>query len=140
MLGCITRPPESFKCCRVNMTPPHEIMGATHPMRNRVKDIVQIGGREVNPISKKMKRNEFLTKVGEGGVTKHIVKNRCTLFCMIYYSIWPNQLAFPSCVNENENAVLVIFKQVLEYWSDFERNITDRINTVRFLQILDGWL
>ena len=28
------------------------------------------------------------------GVTKHIVKNRSTLFCMIYYSIWPNQ--FPT--------------------------------------------
>ena len=31
------------------------------------KDIVQIGGREVNPISKKIKRIDFLTKVGEGG-------------------------------------------------------------------------
>ena len=43
---------------------------------------------------KKLKRNNFLTKVGEGGVTKHIVKNRSTLFCMFYYSIWPNQ--FPT--------------------------------------------
>ena len=31
------------------------------------KDIVQIGGREVNPISKMIQRNDFLTKVGEGG-------------------------------------------------------------------------
>ena len=55
------------------------------------KDIVQIGGREVNPISKKIERIDFLTKVGEGGVTKHIVKNISTLFCMIYDLIWPNQ-------------------------------------------------
>ena len=34
------------------------------------KDIAHIGGREVNPISKKMKRNDFLTKVGEGGDDK----------------------------------------------------------------------
>ena len=33
----------------------------------------------------------FLTKVREGGGQKHIVKNRRTPFCMIYYSIWPNQ-------------------------------------------------
>ena len=30
------------------------------------KVIAQIGGRQVNPISKEKKRNEFLTKVGEG--------------------------------------------------------------------------
>ena len=107
--------------------------------KNRIfKDIVQVGGGKVNPMSKIGKEMNFWQKLEREGVTKHIVKNRCTLFCMIYYSIWPNQLAFPSCVNENENAVLVIFKQVLEYWSDFARNITDRINTVRFLQILDG--
>ena len=115
------------------------VLGVTsNKKHSKFKDIVQIGGREVNPISKKWKEMNFWQKLEREGVTKHIVKNRCTLFCMIYYSIWPNQLAFPSCVNENENAVLVIFKQVLEYWSDFARNITDRINTVRFLQILDG--
>ena len=54
-------------------------------------DIVEIGGREVNTISKKSNRNDFLTNGGEGEVTKHIVKNRNTLFCMICYSIWPNQ-------------------------------------------------
>ena len=31
------------------------------------KDMVHIGGREVNPISKNLKRNDVLTKVGEGG-------------------------------------------------------------------------
>ena len=36
----------------------------------------------------------FLTKVREGGGQKQIVKNRSTPFCMIYYSIWPNQ--FPT--------------------------------------------
>ena len=34
------------------------------------KEIAHIGGREVNPISKKKKRNDFLTKVGEGGGDK----------------------------------------------------------------------
>ena len=42
-------------------------------------------GREGGqPHFKELKRNEFLTKVGEGGITKHIVKNISTLFCMIY--------------------------------------------------------
>ena len=55
------------------------------------KDIVQIGGGEVNPISKKLKELIFRQKLEREGVTKHIVKYRSTLFCMIYYSIWPNQ-------------------------------------------------
>ena len=58
------------------------------------KDIVQIGGGEVNPISKNWKEMIFWQKLEREGVTKHIVKNRSTLFCMIYYSIWPNQ--FPT--------------------------------------------
>ena len=39
------------------------------------KDIVQIGGQ----------------KLEREWVSKHIVKNRNNLFCMIYYSIWLNQ-------------------------------------------------
>ena len=68
-----------------------------------------------------MKRNDFLTKVGEGGVTKHIVKNRNTLFCVIYYSIWPNQgvlclsvstpdpqkVRGPSCMTSNLDSPLL---------------------------------
>ena len=55
------------------------------------KDIVQKGGREFNPISNKWKEKVFWQKFEREGVTKHIAKNRSTLFCMIYYSIWPNQ-------------------------------------------------
>ena len=43
---------------------------------------------------KKLKLNDFLSKVREGWSQKQIVKNRSTPFCMIYYSIWPNQ--FPT--------------------------------------------
>ena len=35
------------------------------------------------------------------GVTQHIVKNRSTLFCMIYYSIWPIK-AFEGCLQLRE--------------------------------------
>ena len=55
------------------------------------KDNVQIGGRDVNPISKNLKEIIFWQKLERERVTKHIVKNRSTLFFMIYYSIWPNQ-------------------------------------------------
>ena len=41
-----------------------------------------------------MKRNDFLTKIGEGGGQQHIVKIRSFLFCIIYYWIWPDQ--FPT--------------------------------------------
>ena len=51
------------------------------------KEIVQIGGREVTPISKNWKEMIFWQKLEREGVTKHIVKNRSTIFCMIYYSI-----------------------------------------------------
>ena len=52
------------------------------------KDIVQIGGGEVNPMSKIWKEMNFWQKLEREGVTKHIVKNRSTLFCMIYYSVY----------------------------------------------------
>ena len=45
-------------------------------------------------MSKNWNEMIFLTKVREGGGQKQIVKNRSTPFCMIYYSIWPNQ--FPT--------------------------------------------
>ena len=49
------------------------------------------------PHVKKFKWNNFLTKVGEGGGHKNIVKSRSTLFCMIYNSIWPIQV-FEGCL------------------------------------------
>ena len=62
--------------------------------RNSIfKDIAQIGRGEVNPMSKNWKENNFWQKFWREGVTKHIVKNWSTLFC-ITYSIWVNQ--FPS--------------------------------------------
>ena len=70
------------------------IRGAVKKNNSIFKDIVQIGGREVNPISKKSKEIIFWQKLEREGVTKHIVKNRSTLFCMIYYSIWSNQGTF----------------------------------------------
>ena len=39
----------------------------------------------------------FWQKLEREGVTKHIVKNRSTLFCMIYYSIWPIKV-FEGCL------------------------------------------
>ena len=42
MSGYIPRLPESFQSCWVNMTPPREIMGATHAVRNRVKQVFNI--------------------------------------------------------------------------------------------------
>ena len=36
----------------------------------------------------------FSQKLEREGVAKHNVKNRSTIFCIIYYSIWPNQ--FPT--------------------------------------------
>ena len=87
-----------------------EVRGAVKKKRSIFKDIVQIGGREVNPISKKIKRNDFLTKVGEGGGAKHIVKNKNTLFCMIYYSIWSNQgtLCLFVCTSDPQKEIGII--------------------------------
>ena len=74
------------------------------------KDIVQIGGREVNPISKNWKEMIFWQKLEREGVTKHIVKNRSTLFCMIYYSIWPNQgtLCLYVCTPDPQKVIGII--------------------------------
>ena len=66
----------------------------------------------LHPIPQKLIRNDFLTKVGDGGegVTKHIVKNRSTLFCMIYYSIWPNQgtLCLSVCTPDPQKVMRII--------------------------------
>ena len=63
-----------------------------HLQKNSIfKDIVQIGGREVIPISKNLKEMIIWQKLERDGFTTHIVKNRNILFCMTYYSIWPNQ-------------------------------------------------
>ena len=73
-------------------------------------DSVQIGGREVNPISKKLKQMIFWQKMEREGVTKYIVKNRSTLFCMIYYSIWPNQgtLCPSDCTPDPQKVIRMI--------------------------------
>ena len=59
---------------------------------------------------KKLKRNNFLTKVGEGGVTKHFVKNWSTLFCVICYWIWPNQgnLCLSVCTPDPQKVIRII--------------------------------
>ena len=44
------------------------------------KDIVQMGGREVNPISKNWKEMNFWQKLEREGVTKHIKKNIFILY------------------------------------------------------------
>ena len=55
------------------------------------------GGRSTT--FQKIKKKWFFDKSWEReGVTKHIVKNRSTLFCMIYYSIWPNQGTLSFCL------------------------------------------
>ena len=64
--------------------------GCRQKKKNSIfKDIVQIGGREVNPISKKWKEMIFCQSWRGRGSQKKLSKS--TLFCMIYYSIWPNQ-------------------------------------------------
>ena len=67
------------------------IRGAVQKKNSIFKDIVQIGGREVNPISKNKKEMIFWQKLEREGITKYIVKNRSTQFCIIHYFIWPNQ-------------------------------------------------
>ena len=64
------------------------IRGDVKKKNSIFKDIVQIGGGEVNPMSKIWKEMNFWQKLEREGVTKHIVKNRSTLFCMIYYSVY----------------------------------------------------
>ena len=74
------------------------------------KDIAQIGGREVNAISKSWKKMIFWQQLEREGVTKHIVKNRSTLFCMTYYSIWPNQgiLCISVCTHDPQKVIVII--------------------------------
>ena len=69
------------------------------PKKNSIfVDIVQIGGRKVNPMSKNLNEIIFWHKLEREGVTKHIVKNRSTLFSMIQYSIWPIKV-FEGCLH-----------------------------------------
>ena len=62
------------------------------------------------PHFKKFNRKDFLTKVGRGRDHKHIVKNRSTLFCMIYYSNWPNQgtLCHSDCTPDPQKVIRMI--------------------------------
>ena len=66
----------------------HSIRGDFKKKYSIFKDSAQIGGGEVNPMSKNWKEMNFWQKLGREGVTKHIVKNRITLFFMIYYSVY----------------------------------------------------
>ena len=62
------------------------------PKKNSIlKDIIQIGGREVNPISKNWKEMIFNKNWRGRGSQNILSKKRSTLFCKIHYSIWPNQ-------------------------------------------------
>ena len=83
--------PPLWHICQAQLQLQLQLRGNVKKKHSIFKDIVQIGGRDVNPISRKWKEMIFWQKLEREGVTKHIVKNRSTLFCMIYYSIWPNQ-------------------------------------------------
>ena len=61
------------------------------------------------------------------GVAKHIVKNRSTIFCIIYYSIWPNQ--FPTTCEKG----LCVFQSV----PPSERNRDNREYKSRSLEFHD---
>ena len=52
----------------------------------------------------------FWQKLKREGVTKHIVKNKGTLFCMIYYSIWHNQgtLCHSDCTPDPQKVIRII--------------------------------
>ena len=52
----------------------------------------------------------FWQKLEREGVIKHVVKNRSTLFCMIYYSIWPNQgtLCLSVCTPDPQKVIRII--------------------------------
>ena len=51
----------------LNVLRPFYLRGAVKKKNSIFKDIVQIGGGGGQPHVKNWKRNEFLTKVGEGG-------------------------------------------------------------------------
>ena len=52
----------------------------------------------------------FWQKLEREGVTKHIVKNKSTLFCIIYYSILPNQgsLCLSVCTPDPQKVIRII--------------------------------
>ena len=58
------------------------------------------------PHFKTSKEMIFWQKLEREGVTKHIVKIRSTLFCMIYHSIWPNQGTF--CTPDPQKVIGII--------------------------------
>ena len=66
-------------------TYPHKISGCSKDLDEKLAFFQKSG----QPHVKKINRNDFLTKVGEGGGPKYIVKKKITLFCIIFYSNWP---------------------------------------------------
>ena len=52
----------------------------------------------------------FWQKLEGEGVTTYIFKNRSTLFCMMYYSIWPNQgtLCLSVCTPDPQKVIWTI--------------------------------
>ena len=61
----------------------------------------------------------FWQKLQKEGVTKHIVKNRITLFCMIYYSIWPNQgtLCLSVSTPDPQKVIGIIENESFKAWT-----------------------
>ena len=63
----------------------------------KTNDVLEIDFNQIGDVSElKRFKTATLNHAKEGlhkqeGVKKHIVKNRSTLFCIIYSSIWPNQ-------------------------------------------------
>ena len=88
----------------------HRLRSNVNKKNSIFKNIVQRGGKEVNPILKNWKEMIFSQKLEREGVTKHIVKNRSTLYCMIYYSIWPNQgtLCLSVCTPDPQKVIRII--------------------------------
>ena len=71
--------------------PLSHVRGAVKKPPSIFKDIVQIGGREVNPISKKSKEMIFWQKLEREVITKHIVTNRkhSILYDLLIYMAQP---------------------------------------------------
>ena len=62
-------------------------------------------------MSKNLSKIIFGQKLEREGVTQHIVKNRITLFCMIYYSIWPIKV-FEGCLQLKKSIKGTLFLPV----------------------------
>ena len=76
----------------------HRLRSNVNKKNSIFKNIVQSGGKEVNPILKNWKEMIFSQKLEREGVAKDFIWNRNTLFCMIYCSIWPNQGTLSFCL------------------------------------------